>query len=333
MEVMSTKDLEIKTVVSFIEENYLLKVSGEPVLMDGGVENGVFQIKTQDGDFVAKFFTSDNSVEFVEREVAIYDYLNERGVVAPDVVKTSDGSGVSVLNREGTKYPVVVMKFEELRRSTPSTITDEELARIAKNMGKINKLLQEFPEKEKISKTYVTPKEDWIVNNWQTFLSSKNRGEFTNEEVEKMEGLNKRMVELLGEDVNRDNLTVSVLHGDLGLEHARFLPDGKVYFFDFSDYSAGPVIWELATFIQNLYREGPITLERWQEMQQIVLKAYQEEFPLTQQDLSNLPKVMLRRILLDISYLDNFSAKAGHTVDSKGNRRRYELAEALLQEI
>ena len=330
---MSTKDLEKQLVVSFLEQNYPLTVQGEPILMDGGVENGVFQIKAEGGGFVAKFFTSDNSVEFVETEVSVYDYLNERGVVAPTVVKTKAGKSVSVLLGQGQEHPVIVMRFEELKRSSPSIITDQELASIAGDIGKMNKVLQEFPGREKVEPTNVTKKEDWITNNWQTFLNSKNRDEFTDEEVEKIKLLNERMVGFLDIPLEDGGLTISVLHGDLGLEHARFLPDGRVYFFDFSDYSRGPIVWELATFIQNLYREGPITIERWKEMYKVTLDAYQEELALSSSDISNLPKIMLLRILKDIAYLDNFSEKAGHSVDPRGNRKRYELVEAILEEM
>lgn len=166
---------------------------------------------------------------------------------------------------------------------------------------------------------------------YDTLITSPNVSVFTSKELLHIRVLDQQMRAYLSANSPTRHLTKSVIHGDLALEHAPFLQNGDVYLFDFTDHYLGSVAEELAVMLVHLYKEDELTFDRWEELKNWFLNGYTTVSHLTSDDLNTIESFIIRRILLEITYLCNISREIHREVDSEGNKRRYQLADYLLQ--
>lgn len=165
---------------------------------------------------------------------------------------------------------------------------------------------------------------------FKALSQSVNVKQFTSKQLSRFEEIDTRMEQYIKNHPPATGLTETLIHGDLALEHAQFLPDDSVYFFDFADRIWGPVAQELATFLTMLYQGENIPFTRWEELKRYLLTGYQSVNKLSEDDLHAIPKKELIRILGAIKYLAILARDTPSDQVVNWIRRGYEMGNYIL---
>ena len=331
--MISPKELSPATIKSFIETTHEIKVINPPELMLGGTENAGWLVETAENKYVAKVFSqAGERISSIYDELYLYEYLLANGVHAPEVVKPKTGSPVNILVADGFEYPVVTMRLERLKRLSPSEITLPEVELLAETVAQMHKIFQTYPRKDQIAKMSLPLSPSVVSDGFDDLIFSPNVKVFHENELETLRITDERLVSYIKMQTisTPTPLKESILHGDLSLGHARFLPDGSIYLFDFSDFSFGPIIWELATMLSYFYKEGGVSIGRWLEIGSHFFNQYKRHMSLTSNDIDALHYCLIDRLLFEIRTLNNISRREHILADAEGNKNRYNLARFLI---
>lgn len=299
--------------------------------LEGGTESAAWIVETSAGKWIIKVFSPSEPRERIAEEITLYQFLNGNGIHAPVIRHGKDNNHVGEIESNDRRYPAIVMRFENLRRVSPSAVTEEELKRIAGETAKMHQVLSRYPGKSEWPK--VTTTDTALTNKKATafnaFIQSVNSEWFTEGQLEYFRTVDARMEEFIRKLGTLSNLAYGPIHGDTALEHAQFLPNGEVYFFDFADRAVAPIAHELAVFLTWLYQWENISFDRWEQLKTWLLEGYRAKTQLTSDDISSIPHFEIRRILGATYYLANLTKNipSEHTVNWV--RRGYELGDYL----
>ncbi len=302
-------------------------------LLTGGTESAAWVIEenSNGNKWVAKLFGLGEDLIKVKDEVNLYQFLIDHGIHAPVLTADLNNQKLNFIDFKGYQFPVILMRFEDLRMCTPSTVTQDVLTKIASETAKMHKILLGYPNKE-ILKNKQLPAEkgaekDEPKSAYEALVQSVHLKKFSKEQLKKFAEVDSKMEEFIKTHTPSLPLTESIIHADLALEHVQLLPDGNVYFFDFADRSWGAVAQELATFMTMLYQWEDIAFQKWEELSQWLLNGYQTVTPLTSNDLQAIPQKALIRLLGACKYLAVLAKNtpSGHVVN--WIRRGYELGD------
>jgi len=258
-------------------------------------------------------------------------FLIDHGIHAPTLKADLNDQELNFIDFKGYQLPVILMRFENLRMCTPSTVTQTELSKIASETAKMHKVLSEYPNKEVLRHSRL-PAEEWAEKDepksaYEALTQSVHVEKFSKEQLERFSKIDTVMENYIKSNPPLLPQTETIIHADLSLEHAQLLPDGNVYFFDFTDRSWGAVSQELATFMTMLYQWEDISFEKWEELRQWLLDGYQTITPLTNNDLQAISQKALIRLLVANKYLAVLTktTPSDHVVN--WIRRGYELGD------
>ncbi|MDA8105740.1 MAG: aminoglycoside phosphotransferase family protein [Nitrospiraceae bacterium] len=358
------KQLSAEVVRREVEKLYGFSSVDVPRLINGGQESAAWHFKTDRGDWVVKIYAPhDGRFERVTREPVLYAYLNQHGIRAPRVVQSKRAQLAEELRADAQIYPVMVMQLEDLRFTRPASIQKEELMSIARTVGQMHQCLRCYPGHENALINNRAQSHRGVISSvkkiamaaarlYQPFKGNSPCGylminkelvgydllvvspaaaSFTREELSHMLILDRQMKAYLSGHAPLSHLTESLIHGDLGLQHAPFLPSGDIYLFDFGDHSWGTVAEELAGMLVSLCIDDVITLDRWERLREWTLDGYASQFQLTPGDAAAVLPFIIRRLLVAITYGCEMPAEMQGEGWRQRMKRRYQLADYLLQ--
>lgn len=329
-EELDPKLIPTELVVSVIKEKYGFEVIDPPYLMDGGVESAVWLVNTDKGRWYAKVYgVHEGDIERIQDEIELYGFLLSKNVNVPEVVNSLSDDKVETLSIPQAEYLMILMKYEDLKEASPSTVSREEVIKVGKAIASLHKTALDYREKNKLDTKGISAAKI-PEDAYETFSKSVNASEYAPEELEDIKQLIANMITFLKENPIPDDLTKSVLHGDMAFEHAQFLPNGEVYFFDFGDRWYGPVIQDLAVMVENLYQPEDISFERFEQLKDWLLEGYLSVNNLTSEELEFIKPLVVMRNLIASNYLNEISLNTAKKFDDQGVRRRFNLAKYLL---
>lgn len=212
---------------------------------------------TEKQDFIAKIFDHSDTIEKdVNEEVKICEYLRKHGIHTPEVIPSLSGERVALIAIDSTSYPVIVMKFEKLKRIPASDLSKEQLHTIATAVSKMHSVLMHYPRIEhiRLSSHDAESIYDHSMKDFDQFLTSPNARSPYLKDHERLRKIRNGAINYLQQQKLGTNLTKSILHNDLALGHLLFLENGELYIFDFSDFEYGPVALDLGVLFFNFYR-------------------------------------------------------------------------------
>lgn len=329
--MQGAKSITSSQVIEFVEQNYQLKIISEPQPVDGSIESAVFLIKTDKGSFYLKIYGLETaSREAVDKEVLLYDFLISHGINVPDIFSTAKKDKVLKVILNSTEFSMFLMMQEELILKQPSELTSKETIKLGATIARMNKVLIDYPNNYTHDDKLIT--EDLPKDIYNTFINSANSKGYSKDELVKIGNLIRKVQEFLkAQSPNSEHLTRAMLHEDLALSHTQFLKNGEIYIFDFADMGYGPISWDLGIMIENFYRQEDISFKRWNELQTWFYEGYSKTLSLSEPDLKALKPFILQHILIAVNYLNEVAIKIKKECGPDGIRRRFELAEYLLE--
>lgn len=329
---LSPRQISPKSINVFLEITYGLFSTQDPVIMNGGTVNAGWSITTQNGKYILKVFSTPlDDGRSIEEELDLYRHLEKNMVNVPKVLSTKGNQAVGNINVQNQSFPTILMKLEQLRRASPVDISNKEIVVMAKAVANMHSAFQSY-DKQLSVKKIALPKGVRTNGNALTDLESPNGANLSKNEKINIMNLEMKMVEYTRLNPLPLNSKAGLLHGDLSLGHVQFLADGSVYIYDFSDYTFGPLVWELATFFVYFFKEGGITFLRWKKICSQFLKEYSKNIRIPSKDITCLKMMIIDRLLFEIRTLNRLSRVEGRVVDYDGNINRYKLAKKLLEE-
>lgn len=317
-------------VTAFLKKEYGLRVETAK-LLEGGCTNAAWEILTDKGDFIAKIFSpEEGDKDWIENEADVYGFLNDNGIRTPRVVKTNNGKRLGEMESGSKKYPVMLMGLEKLRRAWVDSISKKELEVIGQKTARMHQLFVNYPKYEVI-KNHSYPGTGEEEVKYPMYLIGKWR-DFSPTQITIMQLAEKGMFEYLRTHPLPPTLPQTIIHADLALEHAQLLPNGDIYFFDFSDRKVGARIEDVATFLTMLYCAEDVTTDQWKEVSGWFLEGYQRVSKLTPEESEATNNLMITRILGMAQFLAVLAdGKPGiHVVNTI--KKGYELGEYLLSQ-
>lgn len=324
-----TRKVDSASVLACVNREYGW-VAQDVIQLPGGTEKVAWLVTTLNGKWVTKIFSErEGSVSRIQEENKLYKFLNAHGIHAPEILGNQTGQDVSLLPFEGVNLSVVVMKFEELRIVMPINMTRDEMTKIAIETAKMHKALLEYSREE----TQTKDKNLDIPRAYDALVESVHAKSFSSDQLDQYKDIDTRMGRYIQTHLQPERLTKTLIHGDLAPEHARFLPDGGVYFFDFSDRSWAPVALELGIYFDALHSWGDVPVAKWEQLNDWFLESYQSVFPLTELDLQAIPLFMLYRQMDVIKYLCKLYKNEPNEHTVNWVKRGYNLGEHLLDKL
>ncbi|HEX7042975.1 MAG TPA: phosphotransferase [Burkholderiales bacterium] len=329
-------DVDARTLTRCLERAYGLFLSGPPQPLSRARHAAVWRVRTPTRALIAKLFPAGVG-EVVELEADLLEYLRAGGACVPHVLPTRAGARLgAVAGRAWPRfrrehYPIMVTSFAEGRRVYPGSVTREELVAVARAIGRMHAMLQTYPRRARVRRIErEAPRRETFAD----LLRSPNAARFGRRELAHWEGID-RLLQQAAIQAPSGELTESVLHGDLGLEHVRLgapgADAGAVQLIDFSDYAWGPVVFDLAAMLSRLYWEHDIAPSRWERLRAWLLDGYASAFALTRADERALDGALLERLMIEIRYLTSVSLRTRAPFQPDGLRRRYALVEHVLR--
>jgi Ser/Thr protein kinase RdoA (MazF antagonist) len=361
--VRMPRQLLPEVVRSEFERLYAFPTIDVPRLMNGGMESAAWHFKTDRGDLVAKIYAAGpGRFERVAEEPVLYEYLNQRGIRTPKVLRSKRSQLVEELRAGMRGYPVIVMEMEDLRFAGPASVQKEDLESIVRTVARMHQCLRLYRYNDDPPPKGITQHHRVITNaakhlvrsaariyqpvrkssqslrftirhglvGYDFLVVSPGARLFTRDYLDGIRILDMEMKAYLGEQSVSSPLSESLIHGDLALQHMPFLPNGDVYLFDFGDRSRGTVAEELAGMFVSFYIDDAITFDRWERLKEWTLNGYNSQFPLTRGDVVAIMPFIMRRLLVGITYSCEMPGEMQGEGWCRSIGRRYQLASYLL---
>ncbi len=302
---LNVKKINDNLVKTCLEANYNLVVNSLK-LLPGGTSSAAWVVDTNKGKYLAKIFgLGEGSVEWVTNEAELFFFLHQRGVCAPEVLPSARGELVSVLEYLNNRFPVTVVKWQEkLRMLTPATITPEELTSLGRKVSQLHLALRDYPDGDFIqNRPRTSSAKHKSLTAFEAVMAGAKYRKIDAKLLNSFEAIDQQMELYVNAYPPLISLPKSVIHADLSLDHAQLLPNGDIYFFDFSDRKWSTRSQEVATFFTTLYLWEDISFEKLEELQSLFLLGYQSVYPLSPEELMAIPSLMVKRLLGTIKYL------------------------------
>lgn len=319
----------------YLEKFHRFVIDEPPQPLRSGQDTAVWRLATRAGAYIAKIFAAER-LAAVRAEIDLLDYLADSGIRTPHVLKNKHGQRAGMIGARlppaFRACPITVTWFEDGVPVHPQSVTRQELTVIGHAIGLMHEALQAYPRR-----TNVRRLERWQshLGRFEDLLGSANVQSFTGGELARWGELDHRMVQAVASAPRRP-VTESVLHGDLGLEHVRFMraeapSPADIYFFDFSDFACGPVVCDLGVMLSRFYWESDVGLGRWEQLRGWLLEGYEAGFMLSEDDRAAIDDALMERLLIEVRYLNRMSLRRRAPYDPEGVKKRYELAAHLFE--
>lgn len=325
-----------REVGRYVEMTYRLDLSEPPQRIDSSPETAAWRLVTRTQEAVAKIFRADQ-LDAVRSEIRLLGSLRDAGIRVPRLQASGRGDVVGLIGSHwwsglrSRECPIVVAQLERMRRANAATVTRDEMMLIARAIGAMHAALRNYPHPAAIR-----PLQHWRpqLGCFDDLLRSPDATSFGPGELAQWRALDCHMEQVAAAPWDA-SLTASVLHGDLGLEHVRLIgadtrvPAG-VYFFDFSDFARGPIIYDLAVMASRLYWEADISLSRWRQLRDWLCEGYATTSVLDDNDWKAYDAALIERLLIEVRFLSRVALRTNAPYRPDGIRKRYRLAEHVL---
>lgn len=134
-------NLNYEKIGKILKEKYGM-LADEVAEVNRGTAN-IFKIKTEKGNFILKEFNEKRTVESVEKETNIINFLKERNINVPKYIKTVNDK--FYIENEGRI--IILQEFVDGYTMENNTVDDyKRIIESATLLGKVSKELREYPE-------------------------------------------------------------------------------------------------------------------------------------------------------------------------------------------
>lgn len=341
------------TIASFTLSCFGLSITEFKQELSGYSESVVWQFVAANETWFIKLYPPlKTSLADVVDEAMLYQHLATRGINAPTVHRTLSDDLAHELRIGDVAYPAMIMKSEVLRVTHPSTISRSEMFAVAETVARMHMAVRDYPFLERWaghaeSRTLraMLTRSARQLKRWGRRLAHRPNVSGTARaapyamQADVRARLHTGVTALRAQfeaharysyDVPA-GLRQTLIHGDIALHHAPFLPNQAVYLYDFADRSWSRVIDELVILAAYLYTVDDVSFSRWEQLIEWMFQGYTCAAPLTAKDYAAFHPILIRRLLDELTYLWDLSGATARRLPWSEIARRHRLAQYLLQ--
>jgi len=229
--------------------------------IDRGMAN-IFKIYSNKTNYLLKEFNKNKSIEIIEKEKNIINFLKSKEINVPEYVLTKDDKYYI----ENEDRIIIVQKFIEGYTMENNTCDYNKVIESAEILGKVTKALLDYP---KMSDVKVISKEGFIkkVQTMKDILNSLNdnnkfKERFKNDLDFKIK-LSKKIIDEFDFDIIK-KLTILNAHGDFSVQQLIYNDDKETTVIDFETAKRVPIVWEIMrsySFIDKEAKNGELNID------------------------------------------------------------------------
>lgn len=276
--VLSNKDL-----IMLLEKKYNIKNVNSFHLHRSFIGD-VYFVKTDKKSYTMKIFKNDSLHNSnIENSVDVIDYLWEKGLPVPEIIKNIDNFKVTkILAPEGQREIVVTSYIDgELALESDNEIDKK----IGEQSAKMRDIMTDYPNINRLQKIdedelidrFIKVMYKYFPNKDEEITFFKSYGEF----------LSKKIKELY----SKYPQSIGFCHGDFHNGNIIKISDTEVKFIDFDACGIGCTLTDIATYCNEMdyFRFEKSKILATQKKLEVFLEKYSEIFSLSQYEIDSIP--------------------------------------------
>ena len=259
----------------------------------------IFEIKTEKGNFILKEFNEKRTVESVEKETNIINFLKERNINVPKYIKTVYDK--FYIENEGRI--IILQEFVDGYTMENNTVEDyKRIIESATLLGKVTKELREYPE---LSEENIIEKQFSKENLQNKIVKMKKlKEELKNDNIYK----NKFEKDLdfkikVSEELESKfdfsiirKMTIINGHGDYSIQQLIYNDKKETTVIDFETAKKLPIVWEVMrsySYIDKEAKDGNLNIKTLVEY----FKEFSKFIKLNEYDLKYAAHIYLIQLI------------------------------------
>lgn len=290
-------NLNNETMTKILKEKYNI-LPEEIIEINRGTAN-IFKIKTYKGNFILKEFNEKRTIESVEKEINIINFLKERDINVPKYIKTINDN--FYIENEGRI--IILQEFIDGYTMGNNTVKDyEKIIESAILLGKITRELKNYPE---LSEENIIEKQFSRKNLQNKIIKMKElKGELNSDNIyiEKIKQDLDFKIKVSEELEAKFEFSIirkmSIIngHGDYSIQQLIYNDKNETTVIDFETAKKLPIVWEVMrsySYIDRYAKDGKLNIKTLIDY----FKEFSKFIDLNEYDLKYAPHIYLIQLI------------------------------------
>lgn len=290
-------NLNYEKIGKILKEKYGM-LPDEVAEVNRGTAN-IFKIKTEKGNFILKEFNEKRTVESVEKETNIINFLKERNINVPKYIKTVNDK--FYIENEGRI--IILQEFVDGYTMENNTVDDyKRIIESATLLGKVSKELREYPE---LSEENIIEKQFSKVNLQNKIVKMKKLKEELKDDniyknkIEQDLDFKIKVSEELESKFDFSiirKMTIINGHGDYSIQQLIYNDKKETTVIDFETAKKLPIVWEVMrsySYIDKEAKDGNLNIKTLVEY----FKEFSKFIKLNEYDLKYAAHIYLIQLI------------------------------------
>lgn len=286
-----------KHIMELLKTRYNIDGNTTIIKLSRGSAN-LFKVETENNTYILKEFNSDKTLETINKEVKIINFLQSKGFSVPNCIPLSNGKYYSIYNEK----IIILQQYIEGYTIENNTGDYKKTIESAMILGRLTKEMKEY---EGLS-------EEGIIEKWFSRESTQNAIKKLEEEKTRIRDDNEHKQqfikdftdkiliagELLGTFDFRIIRKMSIMntHGDYSLQQLIYSKNHPTSVIDFETAKKMPIVWEIMrsySYIDEKAKGGNIDINNLIEY----FKEFSKYVELNEYDLRYAPHIYLIQLI------------------------------------
>jgi len=283
-------------------------------LITVGFQDYNIHAQTTSGEYLLKVFSKSRDENNTKRYVDIIEAVLAGGVQHPLLMRDNEGQAHHVDKESGLRMAVMEFVKGKTFFDMDRAPTDAELAAIAEEAVKINKI--DFTP-DYLFDSWALINNQWMYDQVEPFMDDEGKE------------LTKKVLELY-KKLPVAELPKAFVHGDIIKTNTLLGDDGKIYIIDFAVSNIYPRVQEIAVMAANLTFDGKTTLQdRLEKVRIAYEQAGGELTPIERSSLYDFALAATAMEYMGSYYEKHISGETSEEIDYWAKLGREGLREAL----
>lgn len=232
--------------------------------------SNIFQVIVNNKKYILKEFNSERTIEYIEKEINIINFLSTKGILVPKYLQLKNGEyHTNIEDRI-----IIMQEFVEGEILEDNSAEYDQLIKSAKLLGKLIKALEEYPDlddediiNQKFSKRYLIDAIEKIKIEKNKINTDNKYKEIFIKDYETKIAIAQELANNFDFEIIK-KLTIKNTHGDYCNLQLIYNNKKEITVIDFETAKKMPIIWDIMRsycYIDKEAKDGIINIENLKE--------------------------------------------------------------------
>ena len=298
--------LNKKIIEQILIEEYNIKPTKIEELNRGTAN--IFKTETSTKSYILKEFNEKRTIESIEKEISIINFLKEKNINVPQYMKTKNDK--FYIKNEGRI--IILQEFIDGYTMENNTGDYEKTIESATILGKITKALKEYPDLSEENIIERQFSKESIQNGIIKMQNLKKELKEDNIYKSKIEQDLDLKIEISKEiEKNFDfniirKMTITNAHGDYSVQQLIYNDQGETTVIDFETAKKLPIVWEVIrsySYIDKEAKNGELNIDTLVDY----FREFSKYVKLNEYDLKYAPHIYLIQLVSSVFGYKNYN--------------------------